>query len=483
MPFFKKHYKLLLIDEDEKDFIKMKEYLNQLPFRHNIDWVSSYENGLDEINKDLHDIYLVDYEIESEKGIELIKEACENGCKKPIILLTEETNKAVDIKALKAGAADYFSKQNLNLENLEGTLRRAIQRYEYNLIYKDQLAIFKSYFNQSFAPLFIVDENFVLMDANQSFHNHFSEEETHQSLEKIFYKKEEFTELKEKALSEKYIENNLSTLIDVKGRERIVLISISPVFDKKKLLHGYQGIINDITQVHKAEKELALAQQVNMTNRMARIMAHEVRNPLTNISLAADQLLDELPPDSDEVEYVEIIKRNSERINKLIGDLLNTTRKSEIKLEPTYIEDTIEYALSLIEDRIVLKDIELFLSIDKKKKTKLDIDAEKITMVLINIFTNAIEAMDAVDNKKLNIECYSNKDYFSIKISDSGIGMNEETKENLFEPFYTKRSGGMGLGMTTVKNIIAMHDAKIYVESELGKGSNFIIQFNKKQKP
>lgn len=479
MPFFKKHYKLLLVDEDEKDFINMKEYLNQLPFNHDIDWISSYECGLEEINKDVHDIYLVDYEIESERGIELIKAACEYGCKKPIILLTEETNKDIDIKALKVGAADYFSKKNLTLENIEGTLRRAIQRYEYNLIYKDQLAIFKSYFNQSFAPLFIVDENFELVDVNQAFRDHFTEKKATANLHKIFLKKDDFIKLKEKALSEKYIENSLETLVDINGKERIVLISISPVYNKRNLLHSYQGIINDITQVHKAEKKLALAEQVNMTNRMARIMAHEVRNPLTNISLAADQLMDELPSDSEEIEYVQIIKRNSERINKLIGDLLNTTRKSEIKLESTYIEETIEYALSLIEDRIVLKDIDLSIDMDKQNKTKLEIDAEKITMVLINIFTNAIEAMDTVDNKKLSVECYSNKDFFSIKISDSGVGMDEETKKNLFEPFFTKRSGGMGLGMTAVKNIITMHNAKIFVESELNQGSSFNIQFNK----
>lgn len=239
----------------------------------------------------------------------------------------------------------------------------------------------------------------------------------------------------------------------------------------------FSGNIRDITKFEQAERELAQAEQFNLSARMARIIAHEVRNPLSNITLASDFILEgDVEEGSDLHVNAAIIARNAKRISNLIDGLLNSTKSTDLKIEPFTPTEILEIALNACRDRLTLKGV----GVDTRgcqTDAKMQGDREKMVIVLVNIITNAIEAMDGVDEPRLTASCDCENDQIRLTIADNGKGMEPETLKKLFTPFFTSRHGGMGLGLSAVNHLVKQHKGKIEVESELGKGTTFHLLF------
>ena len=214
------------------------------------------------------------------------------------------------------------------------------------------------------------------------------------------------------------------------------------------------------------------------TGRIARTMAHEVRNPLTNINLATEQLRSEMEPNETTELLFQMISRNSERINQLVSDLLNTTRVEELTFSDISLNKLIDESLELAKDRIELKQIKVIKSFDPEI-CNISVDVSKIKIAILNIIVNAIEAMNT--DGILKIETANKNNRCLIKISDSGIGMTKEQVSKLFEPYFTTKEKGNGLGLANSQNIILGHSGTISAESVLGRGSTFTIslQFKK----
>ena len=122
----------------------------------------------------------------------------------------------------------------------------------------------------------------------------------------------------------------------------------------------YQGIIHDLTLRKQAERDMLSAERLSLTGKIARTIAHEVRNPLTNLSLALDQLRSEIPADNESAKlYGDIIERNANRIEQLVGEMLNSSKPKELHLELTSVNEIIDDTLKLAVDRIKLKQIQL----------------------------------------------------------------------------------------------------------------------------
>ncbi len=212
-----------------------------------------------------------------------------------------------------------------------------------------------------------------------------------------------------------------------------------------------------------------------VTGRIARTIAHEVRNPLTNINLATDQLKGELPPDDQNTGFLfEIITRNSNRINQLISELLNSTKFSELIFNKASVNTLLEEALSEATDRISMSNIEVVKNYSPGI-CDVSVDKDRIKIAFLNIIINAIEAMGNKTDGKLRIETTTDNKRCKIFISDNGIGMDEEQITRLFEPYFTSKPSGNGLGLTNTQNIILNHKGDIAVKSTKGEGTSFII--------
>jgi signal transduction histidine kinase len=222
--------------------------------------------------------------------------------------------------------------------------------------------------------------------------------------------------------------------------------------------------------IKSANKRAAQLEKLSITGKLAKLLGHEVRNPLTNIMLASQHLLDEAS--EDDKMYIEMILRNSNRINELIDLLLNNTSSAKVELKRTKVAEVVNKAIETCTDRIKLKGIHLELDFDKEIEHQ--IDEKNLSIAIVNIITNAIEAMNETPEPSLKISV-GRKDLPVISIVDNGKGMDEETKNSIFDPFFTKREGGLGLGMANTLKIVSQHNAEIQVVSELGKGTEFHI--------
>ena len=233
-----------------------------------------------------------------------------------------------------------------------------------------------------------------------------------------------------------------------------------------------------ISELHKLNSELVELKSIEKfasTGRIARTIAHEVRNPLTNINLAAEHLKSEIIPNSETDLLIEMITRNANRINQMISDLLNSTKASQLDFKESHINKLLDESLELAHDRIDLKGVTVHKDYEPGLCTVL-VDADKIKIAFLNVIVNAIEAMEA-NSGILNIKTVKKNDRCMVIISDNGKGMTKEELTNLFEPYFTTKENGTGLGLTNTQNIILSHKASIAAESVIGKGTTFKITF------
>lgn len=247
----------------------------------------------------------------------------------------------------------------------------------------------------------------------------------------------------------------------------------------KKTEEYKKTLENSVVDLRKANQELVSLKSMEKfatTGRLARIIAHEIRNPLTNIGLAADQLKSELPENEDASMLLEMINRNGVRINQLITDLLSSTKFSELNYDSASINTLLDEAMELANDRVQLKKITVQKNYSKDI-CDIKADKEKIKIAFLNIIVNAVEAMPA-ERGLLRLKTQGKENKCIVTITDNGSGMDKETVSKLFEPYFTNKAKGNGLGLTNTQNIILNHKGTIDVESELGKGTSFIITLN-----
>jgi len=231
--------------------------------------------------------------------------------------------------------------------------------------------------------------------------------------------------------------------------------------------------IDELKRMDAEVRELKSMEKFTATGRVARTIAHEVRNPLTNISLAAEQLQDMGIQNNESSMLLDMISRNGIRINHLISDLLNATKVIELNIRKVSINKILDDTLEMAADRIDLGQVR----VEKKYASDsydVAVDEEKIKIAFLNIIVNAIEAMEK--NKGILIlRTHKAGDKCIVEIEDNGTGMDDDTLQKLFEPYFTNKSKGNGLGLTNCQNIIMSHRGKITVKSVAGKGSVFII--------
>lgn len=233
-------------------------------------------------------------------------------------------------------------------------------------------------------------------------------------------------------------------------------------------------VAEDISDKKREEQEKRNQEKFVITGRIARVIAHEVRNPLTNILLAVGQYRqDEVPSVEDSNLYLDIIERNCTRINVLVTELLQSTRMLELNMQEYPANEVVKKALVLSQDRLQLNGIRL-LEHYMEEEAVLLVDEEKMNIALLNLLINAVEAMTP-GTGVLTVSTQMAQGKVLIRIGDNGAGIPEENKSKLFDPFYTSKAKGTGLGLTSTQNIILNHKGTIQVESALGEGALFTI--------
>ncbi len=469
--------RVLIIDDDEDDFFITSEYLKGIQeFKLQIDWAYRFNDAVEHLRARAYDIYFVDYRLGAKTGLDFLKEAVNLGVEDPIVLLTGKGNKKVDIEAMQMGATDYLIKTELNSEKLERCIRYSLERTASVKALRANEMKYRSMFELSKDAVFIADKQLVFKDCNPATSN------------LLGYERQELSELTiydlidddaDRDTLRQLMETNgqvsdMEIELITKDRDRKTCIfSITETADRDGIY--FQGLLHDITNLRKAEKANLMVEKLGATGRLVRTLAHEVRNPLNNINMSVEQLAHGDSEEEENTLYLDIIQRNSKRIGDIITELLDSARPTEFTFERNSLQSIMDEAIADAIDRITLQHTNMQVRYTHNACTIMA-NREKLKIAFLNIVINAVEAMEVGKGTlTINIDC--SKDLHVVTIQDNGCGIPEENLSRLFEPYFTSKRNGMGLGLASTLNILQSHKAHIEVSSVLKSGTTFTISF------
>lgn len=477
MNAIQKNARILIIDDDEDDFFITSEYIKSIPGQtFKIEWRKNYKEGMAALLEKTHDLYFVDYLLGAKSGVDFLKEAMSHHCEEPIVLLTGKGNYDVDIQATQFGAVDYLVKTDLTTEKLERCIRYALGRADTLKALRSNERKYRSIFEKSKDVVFVTDRSLDFKEVNTAIQvqlGYSTAEILEKNLCDLIEQPAQKSFLQHAMLSLTEVNDWEVTLIGKSGEKKIYILTLT-IDDMDKQDSYVQGILHDITNLKKEEKATLQAEKLAAAGRLVRTIAHEVRNPLNNITLSVEQMQHDIKDESMQL-YMNIIQRNGKRINDLISELLNTSRPSDNTLEKQALQNIIDDVISASIDRLTLKKIKLKLSYPNEEQ-EIMADREKLKLALLNIVINAIEAMEEQVGE-LSVSVLQRNNNVLLVISDNGSGISEENISRLFEPYFTQKRNGVGLGLTFTLNILQAHKGNIEVTSQLGKGTSFTITF------
>ena len=261
-------------------------------------------------------------------------------------------------------------------------------------------------------------------------------------------------------------------MISRKGTKKHLLMTPSPV----KGTDRFVLVERDITELKELEKKYYESQKLAAIGQLSAGIAHEVRNPLSSIKMSLQILEKRMQPEGNDLKRFKIAQREVEHLEKLVSDVLIYAKPTAPHKEPSDLRSIIESALAMVEKSLKDKEIEV-----QKSYADFDdeilVDSQMIKQALINIFQNGIDAMEP--QGRLSICLRKENESLVLEIADNGCGIEEEDIPYLFNPFFTKKNYGTGLGLTQVEKIIEQHKGEIDIISKKGEGTRFIITLPK----
>ena len=254
------------------------------------------------------------------------------------------------------------------------------------------------------------------------------------------------------------------------GRRIPMDVSVSRLEEKDGTSLGHIILFRDLTEIQELKREVERAQRLASLGRLAAGIAHEIRNPLSSIKGFATYFRERYRDIPEDQKTAEIMVQEVERLNRVIGQLLEFARPMSVRKKPTSIQTVIQHSLKMIERDAQAKNIIIRTNLSPEIH-EMSIDPDRMNQVFLNLYLNGIEAME--DGGTLSVDLYPEEGGRQIKISvsDTGAGINKEDLVHIFDPYFTTKQSGTGLGLAIVHKIIESHKGEVKVESEPGKGT------------
>jgi signal transduction histidine kinase len=247
----------------------------------------------------------------------------------------------------------------------------------------------------------------------------------------------------------------------------------------RSLTENWREFCDHCQRVH--DTEMVQAEHLATMGELAAGVAHEIRNPLAGIAGAIEIISQDFPKDHPDREILEDLRQEVRRIEKVLNDLLTYARPKAPQYGMADLKDTVAHTLQFARQQIGNKNVEFSIQIPSPLP-RFRMDPEQLHQVLLNLVLNGIQAMGQEGKITIQARVLSGSGalnrphYIEISVSDTGGGISRDQLDKIFRPFYTTKRGGTGLGLSLCRRIISQHGGTLTAESEINKGSRFIIR-------
>ncbi|WP_169742914.1 ATP-binding protein [Desulfobacter vibrioformis] len=256
------------------------------------------------------------------------------------------------------------------------------------------------------------------------------------------------------------------------GRAIPVTVTITKIVGAQGNFIGHVFILKDLSRIRALELEIKQKEKLAAVGILAAGVAHEVRNPLSSIKGYATYFSSLFDPQSDNKKAANIMAEEVDRVNRVISELLEFARPIQLELKKTRIFELVDKALRLIKYEADPAGIKIISSVEPDLP-EVEVDKDRLTQVLLNIFINAIQAMPSGGTLTVNVKAMENR--LQFEILDTGSGISPQDQDNIFNPYFTTKKRGTGLGLAIAFKIIESHGGTITIESLKNKGTTFVI--------
>src|ERR1700690_650930 len=262
-----------------------------------------------------------------------------------------------------------------------------------------------------------------------------------------------------------------------KGFRKTFRVTVSALNDRGDA--GFVYTFDDLTEVRRLEREVRMQDRFAAVGRLAAAIAHEIRNPLTSIAGSVSMLSDAPALSPEERHLLQIVIRESDRLNNIITDFLAYSRGKQYRFERVNLIPLLEDTLTLIEHRLSPQEgknrVERRFQSEEAWALA---DGDKIKQVFWNFSENAVRAMQKTGGK-LTVSLVGRETDWELNFADTGPGIHPTQTEKIFEPFQSNFEGGTGLGLAIVYQIVQAHEGKVWARSEVGKGTSFVLRLRR----
>ncbi len=480
----------MLIEDNAGDARLIEEMLTEQTGIRKIERVDRLSKGLDRLAANGIDAILLDLGLPDSQGLNTFEKIHASAKQLPILVLTGFNDDSVALEAVRRGAQDYLIKGKFDATLLFRAIRYAIERKKLEeTVEKRTLSLKVS--EARYRTLFdSIDEGFciveLIFDAD-------AKPLDYRFLE-INASFEKQTGLHDAAgkLMRSLVPNHEEHWFQIYGK---VAMTGEPVrfTNEARALNRYYDVFafpvgegkpwkvgilfNDISKRMSLEKQLQDNERLAAIGATAGMVGHDIRNPLQAIIgelFLSKKEIEDLP-DSQSKKYlqesVQSIEDNTFYINKIVTDLQDYAKPIAASIEETDFTKIVDDVFSNLK---IPENINVFYSVEPCLN-KLLTDPAAMKRILINLSSNAVQAMP--EGGKLTLEAENNDHTLVITVQDTGVGIPEESKDKLFKPLFTTKAKGQGFGLAVVKKLTEALNGKVSVESQVGKGTRFTLEF------
>jgi two-component system nitrogen regulation sensor histidine kinase GlnL len=268
------------------------------------------------------------------------------------------------------------------------------------------------------------------------------------------------------------------------GHPSPVSVTVSPLLDRNGSRLGTIVMLRDLSSIRDLEEAVRHADRLSGIGTLAAGLAHEIKNPLGGIKGAAQLMGQEIDAESELHDYLRVMLKETERVNRIVEELLHLAAPRKLRQEPVNLHKVIADIILLQRETAKTRNIAFRSDFDPSIPPILA-DEELLTQLFLNLIKNALEAVASggevrvssriVAEYRMNQKGEGRSRVVAIEVHDTGPGIRPEDLDQLFTPFFTTKSGGTGLGLAICQKIVAEHRGMIKVESTPGKGTTFSV--------